>query len=337
MSDTESKYKTWVIIDDRVSNRNQAIAVAEKIMNNYELKQIKYNFWSWLPNSLLALKPIHIDKKLLQAWESEGLPDLIISSGRRTAAIASYLKIKSNNNLKIIQIMHPNLPTKQFDIIISPNHDKIKITDSNIIKVTGALSSITSQIQDGGKELRQNYPDLKKFVAVIIGGNTKKNTFTDQNATELARILSNIFENLPIPFFISFSRRTPNSVKQIIKNNLSSLPTIIYDPMEPNAKKNPYFGMLSEANYIVCTADSISMCSEAASTSKPLYIYCPDNFKSPKHLFFREELLKLRIAKILDISVVYFEKYKYIPLEEIERVRGKVVQKLFGTNPNLYN
>lgn len=126
--------------------------------------------------------------------------------------------------------------------------------------------------------------------------------------------------------FISFSRRTPNSAKQIIKNKVPSL-TIIYDPTEEEAKPNPYFGMLAQADYIISTADSISMCSEAASTGKPLYIFCPSNFKSPKHLAFTQNLLELRIAKILDKSAMQLESYNYAPLNEVEKFANIIITK----------
>ncbi|MCC8416589.1 MAG: mitochondrial fission ELM1 family protein [Rickettsia endosymbiont of Gnoriste bilineata] len=362
------KPKIWVLADSRVGNVNQAIALAEKLGLGYQLKPIEYNFWGKLPNFLLALSPIHVKKQLLQSWEMEGFPDLIISAGRRTASLASYLKHKSAGKVKIVQIMHPNLPFKQFDIIILPHHDKVSreelcTNDKNILRITGALNNVQAKIQAGGIELRKNYPYLKQFISVIIGGNSKNYQFTDENAREFAAILSNLtivnsgefgarndgatpisnrralsnnvtnFSSIDYKnqdekhtLFISFSRRTPNSAKQIIKNKVPSS-AIIYDPTEEEAKPNPYFGMLAQADYIISTADSISMCSEAASTGKPLYIFCPSNFKSPKHLAFTQNLLELGIAKILDKSVIQLENYNYAPLNEVEKIANIIITK----------
>ncbi|MCC8398629.1 MAG: mitochondrial fission ELM1 family protein [Rickettsia endosymbiont of Labidopullus appendiculatus] len=332
------KSKIWVLADSRVGNVNQAIALAEKIGLGYQLKPVEYNFWGNLPNFLLVFSPIHVKKQLLQSWEMEGLPDLIISAGRRTASLASYLKHKSAGKVKIVQIMHPNLAFEHFDLIILPHHDKVSaeeiyLNGSSILRITGALNNVQAKIQAGGIELRKNYPNLKQFISVIIGGNSKNYQFTDKNARELATILSNITKNQPTiqqdekyTLFISFSRRTPNSAKQIIKNKVPSS-AIIYDPTEEEAKPNPYFGMLAQADYIISTADSISMCSEAVSTGKPLYIFCPSNFKSPKHLLFTQNLLELRVAKILDKSVTMLEHYNYIPLNEVARIANIIITK----------
>ncbi|WP_375327084.1 mitochondrial fission ELM1 family protein [Candidatus Tisiphia endosymbiont of Nemotelus uliginosus] len=317
----------WILADSRVGNLNQAIALAQQLGLNYELKPVEYNFWVKLPNFLLALLPIHVTSNFPGVKEVSKLPDVIISSGRRTASLASYLRRKSGNKIKIIQIMHPNLPFKQFELVILPDHDKVSRYELNTIRITGALNNVQAKLAIAGRELRQNYPQLGEFISVIIGGNSKNYNFTIENAIEFAEILSHIATNQHRRLFISFSRRTPLAAKQIITKNL--LPgAIIYDPTITSSVPNPYMGMLAEADYIIATADSISMCSEAASTGKPLYILCPKNFRSPKHLSFLEQLLKLGIARILNKSTANLAPYQYVPLNEVERISNIVISKI---------
>lgn len=319
--------RIWVLADNRAGNVNQALALAEKLNFGYQLKKLSYNCLGILPNYLLAWWPINVRSNLLKSLKTKELPDLIISSGRRTAAIASYLKHRSNNETKIVQIMHPNLPLQQFDLIILPQHDKNTNNESNVIRIIGAINNVQAKVLAGGVELRKNYPALGKFIAVIIGGNSKNYSFTDENAHELTEILSNLVRNQSYSLFISFSRRTPNRAKKIIRNSMPPS-TIIYDPIIDKTKSNPYFGMLAEADYIISTADSISMCSEAASTGKPLYIFCPNNFKSHKHLSFIQQLIDSRIAKSLNKYVTSLEKYNYTPLNEVTKVSEIVKSRL---------
>ena len=322
-----NRKEVWVLADDRTGNVNQAIALAEELNLGYQLKHLNYNCLGILPNYLLSLWPINIRSNLLESWETEGLPDLIISSGRRTAAIASYLKHRNNNKTKIVQIMHPNLPLQQFDLIILPQHDKNTNNESNVLRIIGAINNVQAKVLAGGVELHKNYPELGEFIAVIIGGNSKNYSFTDENAHELTEILSNLVKDQLYSLFISFSRRTPDRAKQIIKNNMPPS-TIIYDPIIDKTKPNPYFGMLAKANYIISTADSISMCSEAASTGKPLYIFCPNNFKSHKHLSFIQQLIDLGLAKSLNKYVTNLEKYHYAPLNEVTKISEIVKSRL---------
>ena len=311
------KPEIWVLGDNRAGTKIQAIALAEVLDLGYNLKDIRYNIWGKLPNFLLMINPIHIDRKFFKPLEGANLPEIIISAGRRTAPLALYLKKKSDNKLKVIQIMRPDCSYSQFDLMVIPYHDNIPQAANNIVRITGALNNIKAKIVDGGEELRKQYPEIKKFIAVIIGGNTKNYKFNISDINLFSSLLSKVSSTHSLPLFISFSRRTPSEAKQIIRANFS-WPNIIYDPEEGGM--NPYFGMLSCADYIISTADSISMCSEAASSGKPLYIFLPDDFNSKKHRIFIHQLIQLGIVRKLDNSVSLLENYFYKPLYEVEKV-----------------
>ena len=333
--------KIYVLVDDRTGNTHQAIALAEKLATDYTLIKLQYNCLAKLPNFLLKYYPIHIKSELLQDIIAKPLPDIIITAGRRTAVLAFYLKKKLKKDIKLIQIMQPSLPYDAFDAVIIPYHDlnnsqnfipwldhgiQKKIKEDWIprssrgmtIPINGAINNVTEKFAAANLELQKHYPNLKQFIAVIIGGNNKKFNFNKNEAVLFSSLLNKISTNQKIPFFITFSRRTPIEVKSIIKSNMP-VSTIIYDPNE-DAGYNPYIAMLAKAIYTISTADSISMCSEAASSGKPLYIFCPPNFNSSKHKIFIKQLVEQKIARIFDESVTMLEKYNYKPLNEAERV-----------------
>ncbi|WP_218459978.1 mitochondrial fission ELM1 family protein [Rickettsia sp. TH2014] len=391
--------KIYVLADNRTGNTNQAIALAEKLTQEYIIIKLQYNCLAKLPNFLLKYYPIHIKSELLQDIMAKPLPDMIITAGRRTAVLAFYLKNKFES-IKLIQIMQPSLPYDAFDAVILPYHDCRRLSSrglstgssnkkckklglscftldpvdkprddteqKNIIPVNGAINNVTEKFAAANLELQKHYPDLKQFIAVIIGGNNKKFNFNENEANLFSSLLNKIYTNQQISFFISFSRRTPQAVKSIIKNNMPAS-TITYDPNEgtdytvetskvesqisgepaeriiirehrrvpkfdvPNLEVskvyNPYIAMLANAEYIISTADSISMCSEAASSGKPLYIFCPPNFNSSKHKIFIKQLVEQKIARIFDESVTMLEEYSYKPLNEAERV-AKIIKSL---------
>ena len=84
--------KIWVLIDNRIGNANQALALAAKLNVSYQVKNFQYNSFAILPNFLLGLWPIHVKRSVLDELKSQDAPDIIISSGRRTAPLAIYLK-----------------------------------------------------------------------------------------------------------------------------------------------------------------------------------------------------------------------------------------------------
>ncbi len=319
----------WVLADSRLGNTKQAIALAEELAKDkgliYEVKQVGYTPLAALPNYLLHFYPIHIKSKSLQSLLQSDAPRLIISSGRRTATLATYLKKKFNSRqgkdkVHIIQIMKPDLSFAEFDLIVLPQHDEIGEPSSNVARIIGALSS-TKNSSDSKKSeaasMRQYYPELRNFIAVIIGGNSKKSRFNTTATKEFVDILIKLSKHHAIPFVISFSRRTPEKLKELINKNFL-WPNIIYDPA--SNKPNPYQAMITEAEYIISTADSISMCSEAASIGKPLYIFWDKDFKLKKHRFFVQQLIDLGIAKKLDNSVDVLKTYYYEPLHEVRKI-----------------
>jgi mitochondrial fission protein ELM1 len=320
--------KIWVLVDNRVGNANQALALAAKLNADYQVKTLQYNCFANLPNCLLAFWPIHVKKAVLDELKSQNAPDIIISSGRRTATLAIYLKKISKNKAKVIQIMRPGLNPKKFDLIILPQHDNYNYTLPNIVRIIGALNNVQASMPKAKTLLKNNYPDIKHFIAVIIGGSSKRYNFTTSNAELLSDTIGTISENHSLPLFITFSRRTPKQVKEIFRNKFL-WPNIIYDPEEN--LPNPYPAIIGEGEYIITTTDSISMCSEAASTGKPIYVFCPEDFKLKKHRFFIQQLADLGIVKLLESSTTFLAKYNYEPLHETDKV-AEIVKERFLIN-----
>lgn len=321
----QKQSRIWVLVDNRIGNANQAIELAEKLEEKFEIKHIEYNNFAKLPNSLLSLFPIHVKKSILAQLKDKKIPELIISSGRRTASLALHLRKISKGVTKIIQIMRPNLDPKEFELIILPQHDSFSYTLPNIVRIIGALTNVQDKFAKIQGEFEARYPDINKFIAVIIGGSTRNYRLTLESAKLLVGRLSAVSDSHSLPLFITFSRRTPESVKSYFKRKFS-WPNIIYDPAVEGP--NPYPAILQKAEYIISTTDSISMCSEAASTGKPVYVFCPVNFKLKKHNFFIQQLVDLGIVRRLEITTNYLEKYEYQPLSEITRVADLIKDRM---------
>lgn len=307
----------WVLIDHRVGSATQAISLAERLGISFKVKNIKYNFLALLPNCLLGASQLHVDVGASSSLKNEPLPKAIISAGRRTASVALSLK-KLDPNIKVIQIMKPFLPAKKFDLIILPQHDNYKPHTNNTFITIGALHNAQQKMSEAAPIFANNYPELSKFIALMIGGNTKQYKFSRKDAEELAASVVAISANHGMPVFISFSRRTPDEVKEVFRGTFE-WPHIIYDPIS-SKETNPYYGMLASASFIITTADSISMCSEASASGKPLYIVYPKNAVMPKHRYLVQQLLDLEIARLLSPQVQVLESYEYVPLDETRKV-----------------
>lgn len=310
--------EVWVLQDYKVGNTNQAIALAEEMGLSYETKQIKYNILNKLPNFLLKFYPVHINRLVLKTLITCNAPKIIISAGRRTASLSLYLKKLFGDTPKVVQIMHPRINLEKFDFIVLPQHDRLEQISPKVLRVVGAINNVRSKMKEGSKELSINYPTLQEFIAVMVGGITRNYKFADEDSLIFADILRKISINHSLPLFITFSRRTPVNIKNIVRSKFP-YPHTIYDPMESNLP-NPYFGMLARGEFMILTSDSISMCSEATSSGKPTYIFRPKNFKSKKHKFFLQQLVDLGVAQELKENTEFLREYSYEPLNEVKKV-----------------
>jgi hypothetical protein len=304
----------WILNDDRAGNTTQTTALAKALNLDYQLKDIQFNIFAKLPNVFLS-SMIHVNQKskLLDAI----MPDVIISAGRKCAA-ASYALKKKNPELKIVHIMRPLMGGRDsfFDYIILPNHDSYP-SKSNVMLIAGALNDAASRVSEA-PNLQSIFAGLSDFVGVIIGGNTKNVNFTDEDNLKLIDLINNFLLKTNLIPVITFSRRTPESTKKLIKTSFAE--SIIYDPTEDSLKPNIYYSILKSAKFIICTGDSISMCSEIASSGKPFYVYMPNALeKSTKHISFINYLLNSNVARRLEYESK-IEEYKYTPMNEISRI-----------------
>lgn len=306
----------WVLADHRTGTAIQAIALAEVLDMSFEVKQIKYNMLASLPNFLLGSTSVHANKKLSSPLYDRPPPALIISAGRRTAPIALALK-NHYPNVKVVQIMRPCLAAEKFDLIILPQHDRFD-TSANTFKIIGSLHNVENKIKDAAVSFRENYSNVHKFIALLIGGSTKKYKFTSKDAAILSARVSEVSANHGLPVFISFSRRTPDAVKKVMAEAFP-WPHTIYDPTT-STDPNPYFGLLATADFIISTCDSISMCTEATATRKPFYIFCPDNADMPKHRYFTQQLIDIGLARKLEEGMEILENYKPPAFNECRKV-----------------
>ena len=102
---------------------------------------------------------------------------------------------------------------------------------------------------------------------------------------------------------IAPSRRTPEVVRNAIDATLQGrtstrgskdgltrpdLPLAVH--YGPEVAPNPYLGLLACADYVLATADSINMVSEACGTAKPVYVARPREC-ARRFLAFHERLL----------------------------------------------
>ncbi|GJN03014.1 hypothetical protein PR202_ga20411 [Eleusine coracana subsp. coracana] len=198
-----------------------------------------------------------------------------------------------------LYIQHPRFRLDRFDLVVTPRHDYYALTARgqqevphllrrwitpleppglNVVLTTGALHQADSAALhfaaiDWHAELA---PLPKPLVVVNIGGPTRNCKYDVDLGKQLVSSLHNVLKTCG-SVRISFSRRTPQKMSDLILKEFSTHPKIyIWDGKDPN----PHLGHLAWADAFIITADSVSMLSEATSTGKPVYVIGAEHYAS---------------------------------------------------------
>ena len=248
--------------------------------------------------------------------DDSSVPDIIISCGRKSVipniVLKKYFKKKFNKDLKNIHIQDPKISPKNFDLIITPQHDN-KINSENIIRSVGALHYLN-------EEEVVNKNNGENVITFILGGPNKYYNFKKEDLeVHFEKIDSN--KNLKKINVIA-SRRTPKSVFDFLSLKFNRQ-EFCYDF---SLNKKNYTNAYAEASHIVVTCDSTSMISEAAITGKPLYVAKLPNFRNDYR--FEKFLQSFKDLNIIKEFNGNLEHWTYEKLYESKRIAKIIIEKL---------
>lgn len=304
------KKKVWVLIDDRMGSNGQVRGVAGQLsLSKYEIeeKPLIYTKLAGLPNFLRGRSLIGVSDESKQGI-SQDFPDIVLSGSRRTAPIARWIRKKSGNKTKIIQLLYPGFwGRKDFAIIAVPEHDKDKIKGKNVMYTTGSPHRITEEkLTEARKYWQERFADLTSpQTAVIIGGSIKGKPFSLKNALSLGQTVKAFHDKVGGSLLITDSKRTGQEAENLIMKVLEGIPQ--YTFLWGDKSENPYMGYLACADKIIVSGDSVSMCCEACGTGRPVYIFRGEGWLTPKHERFIKSLVAGGYADYIENNNIDFK------------------------------
>ena len=302
-----NKLKIWSATDGSQGMISQVNGLSRHISSNIiEIKTDVIFPWSKVQPGLLPTYNWIFKNNI-----SNEQPDILISCGRKSVYFSIYCK-KKFKNLINIHIQNPKISSRNFNYVISPNHDNFN--GNNVINSVGALHQFN----------KTNIKSNPNLLTCIVGGNSQHYNFSSNEADRLCKKLIEIKKfNPEIELNIITSRRSSDLVKKILVENLNNIAK-----MWNGVGENPYKQALQESSFFIVTSDSTSMISEAAISGKPVYIYhLPFRRKSKRIINFQDEFNNLGISRNI-INIQKLEKWTYKPLNESERIARIIKQKL---------
>lgn len=320
----------WVLIDDQAGNKSQAMGVVEALGAPFEVKSMAYTNTARLPNAVLgaSFKVIDADSRagLTAPW-----PDLVIAAGRRTAPVARHIKKLSGGHTKLVQIMYPGARGEDdFTLIGVPRHDQ-RSPAPNRFEMTGAPHRVTEAVLDDARQVWAGKFDHlpKPHMALIVGGSTKRKTFTPDMAKDLGQKAAALANEAGGSLLITTSRRSSPDATQALLNALGDTPSHVFQWGDKG--DNPYMAYLAFADHIIVTGDSVSMCSEASASSNPVYIFAAKALISDKHARLHQDLFAKGYAKPLE-DVKTLIPWTHAPLNAAKDMAAEVKRVLSVEN-----
>ncbi len=226
---------------------------------------------------------------------SMATPDLIISAG--AALVPLNLCLSNENCAKSAVVMKPSFPFNLFryDLALIPAHDSGLMPGGNF-RIQGVLSGMESdELKASGKILARSlrHPEKIRF-SLFVGGETRHFKLPPTDIENLLEQLNQSAESLDGDFLVTTSRRTPPGIVEKLRSELSAHPRcqlVCVATEDPRPEVVP--GMMSLAETLIVTEDSLSMISEALRSSKRVIVVKMNSNGLPrKHTRFQENLKK---------------------------------------------
>lgn len=265
MSDTS----IWLVTGNKQGDNAQLLRIADALELPYEMRQMiphkEYIYGK--PPFKPSLYHLDIEKSdpLTPPW-----PDLVLTTGRRPAMAAQWIRKQSGNKTKVVLLGRPRKMLDEFALVITtgqylmPKRDNILSLDLPLMRVD------TDMIDAAVRNWKPAFNAMKRPVtAVLIGGPTRPYRMDEAVISTLMAQAARQARGGSL--FISTSRRTPVAVVDYLQQHKPPDSTLYC--WQPRDSNNPYHALLGLADHFVVTGDSLSMMVEIACLEKPLAIY----------------------------------------------------------------
>ena len=310
-----SKLKGLLLTEGMHGMISQTEGLAKALDLDFMHEKIELNsFWQLMPPMITPVRDFVFKNRIDTRF------DIVISCGRKSVIPSIYLKKKFKNKILNIHIQKPKVALKNFDYIISPEHDGL--SGENVLTSKGAIHYLTiSEIDKNENYLKDRISKEKKTAALIIGGPNKYYDYNEKVLDEIFVKIENSFIKNNYQLIVVPSMRTPKNIINKAQNYFHKDQIVIL-----NVDKKAYLSSLKLADHIIVTCDSTSMISEAAITGKPIYVaQMPAIKNNERFKQFFNLFESLNIIKELNTSV---ENWTYQKLDETNRIASYIKKKI---------
>lgn len=256
-----------VLHDGAAGNRRQALALAEAwALPFVELTLSPRLPWRWAAPRLLPASHSAFGPEFAAVLEAP--PVVAVGCGRLAALATRLLRQRGS---RVVQILHPRLPTPHWDAVVLPAHDGVE--GGNVLTLDGSLNPIDDAWLERQRAAHPAIGDAPgPITALFVGGPTDDSDWDRHALDGILELLLRWRQRDGGTLWVVGSRRTPAAMQRQIRQAMGDRAHLWMDERDG---ENPYAGLLAWAHRLVVTPDSANLISEAAATRAPLWIAMP--------------------------------------------------------------
>jgi mitochondrial fission protein ELM1 len=272
------------LLDGRAGNTAQTLGVAEALGLPYRELAVGFSPWarcaSLLP--LPAASRLCLDDATRHALLSlPAAPDVVVATGRRLAYAAYALKSRFAPDAVWAQIMNPHVRDRRMDVLALPAHDRPPRLHpkTELVRTLGAPNAVSRRMpspQEAEAIRRRIVGPEETLCGVCVGGSVKGRPVSEEDIRRFLADLRALKKETGLRFLVTDSRRTPPDLRSAVREAFP-------DAIRLDAAGLSVLDLYAVSDLLCVTGDSVSMCSEACSTGKPVYIALLPSVMREKH------------------------------------------------------
>ena len=274
----------WILTSGEAGHRTQARGLALAVAG--QAREITVDLrppWRYLPGHLAPFA-LH---GLTRASEHPAppWPDLLVSSGRRAAAVAIAIRRAAKGKTMAVHVPDPYADPAAFDLVVCLNHDTA--SGPNVLSLPTAVHDLTPAKLAEAADLwrdRLRAPG-RPLIGVALGGTVHRRSVSEDQMGELFGGLDSLRHATNARMAITPSRRTSPEVRALLTTWFEEDPEVFVWDMQGD---NPYRGILALSDRLVVTSDSVSMVSEALASKASVEVFGVPG--SSRHIQFIDRL-----------------------------------------------
>lgn len=321
-SRTSPRPQVWIIDSDFTGELNARIGVAERLGFDYRVVPRPAGGAAHYARELARLgntrlKPGNPAPVILLSGTGEDtvdqIADLRTVIGERALSVylASILPDELNPRLQ------------EYDLVASP-----QLAGTNVITTLGVAHRMTREsLRRASAEHDAIFTALPRpLLGLLLGGNTWYcSGFDTLHATGLAQRVVKLAGALDGYVAVSNSRRTPAAAMEAVLEQLGE--RCCYTCDWRRSPRGIYAALLEHSDLLVVSGDSLSMCSEATSTGKPVLIDLPEQATELQHREIVGRLIACGAARVLGGR---YEPWTYVPPDPTGQVAAAIHSRLLA-------